>query len=468
MASVEETKPMNPNSLPKKVQTNRKVNQINIGKHELIQKCCQIVESSLDKYLDVDLHTGPIKNLDGNEIKEPLFVSKMRECHDVLTQEKSINSINQDTRIDWESMPPSLTPQGGGLKGNRAINKMQQVQALMDKIIPLVDYLHDLKRKKGKSNDGTTDDRIHIVDIGAGSGHIGLVIAWMRPDICRVTLLERKEYGSQQAQRRIDEANITNVQVANTSLHAFCDYEFDPHGDLSTEGTFGPAAVKFDLAISLHSCGVLTDAALEMSAYNRAAFCFCPCCYGQTSSNDFLRPHIPRSKALYEIREQEMPEEWDKLKRGRNKVKLFKGNEVPTPFTLVARSADCASPVDGKESFVTSRNFRLAKRCMQIADADRLCWLSEYGYSGAISSLLPLEITPKNNIIIGIPKEKIDDSFTCDIDNMEISTLALQASAIENFESEEGEKDSEREKIREAHKKWKEQFQQSLGLVGDV
>ena len=344
MGSKEESRTGIQNSLPKKVQTDRKVNQINIQKHELIQKCCEIVESSLDKHLNVQIDTESIQNQDENEIQEPLFVSKMRECHDVLTQEKSINSLNQDTRIDWESMPPSLTPQGGGLKGNRAVNKMQQVQALMDKIIPLVDYLHDLKRKKGQSN----DDRIHIVDIGAGSGHIGLVIAWMRPDTCRVTLLERKEYGSQQAQRRIDEANITNVQVANTSLHAFCDYEFDPHGDLSKQGTFGPAAVKFDLAISLHSCGVLTDAALEMCAYNRAAFCFCPCCYGQTSSNDFLRPHIPRSKALHEVKDQEMPEEWHKLKRGRNKVKLFKGNEVPTPFTLVARSADCASPVDGK------------------------------------------------------------------------------------------------------------------------
>jgi len=491
----------------------RRVDQINETKHSLIQQCCDLVEDVLNIHLQVlkgssDCSSGTSAN---DCIQEPNFVTKMRHHHDQVTNRNIYEANETDssastTIIDWDAMPPSLTPEGGGLKGNRALHKRKQVQALIDAILPLVDMLYDQKQNKmmqkkngrGKygdvddtSTDGSLDETlIHVVDIGAGSGHVGLVVAWMRPLSCRVTLLERKEYGSRQAERRAKEADLLNVLVANTSLHAFSDYnhvhehehehvqEHDPkEGDGKTQkqpsssyGMIGPAAIQFDLAISLHSCGVLTDAALEMCALNRAAFCLCPCCYGQTSSNDVLRPYMPRSVALRSLREAQMPEQWNKLKR-RGKGNSNYPNEIPKPFTLVAKSADCASAVDGIECFVKTRNFALAKRCMQIVDADRICLMSEYGYSGEIASLSPLEVTPKNNIIIGIPKERMSSSddyrrnmSTARTSRDRIPTLALKASAVENFESEEGEKDDERERIRAAHERWKHQFQDSLNI----
>jgi hypothetical protein len=462
----------------------RRVDQINETKHSVIQQCCDLVEDVLNIHLQVSKRSD-CSSSTHDCIQEPTFVRKIRHRHDQITN-RSIYEANETdisastTIIDWDAMPPSLTPEGGGLKGNRALHKRKQVQALIDAILPLVDMLYDQKqnkmqKKNGQGKFGDVDDThtdgsldetlIHVVDIGAGSGHVGLVVAWMRPLSCRVTLLERKEYGSRQAERRAKEADLQNVLVANTSLHAFCDYnhvyehdqervqEYDPKEEdgqtqkqpSTSYGMIGPAAIQFDLAMSLHSCGVLTDAALEMCALNRAAFCLCPCCYGQTSSNDVLRPYMPRSVALRSLREVQMPEQWNKLKR------KGKGhsNEIPKPFTLVAKSADCASAVDGIDCFVKTRNFALAKRCMQIVDADRICWMSEYGYSGEISSLSPLEVTPKNNIIIGIPKERMSGSdgscrdtstTTSTTIRDHISTLALRASAVENFESEEGEK----------------------------
>ena len=466
----------------------RRVDQINETKHSLIQQCCDLVEDVLNIHLQVSKRSD-CSSSTHDCIQEPTFVRKIRHRHDQITN-RSIYEANETdisastTIIDWDAMPPSLTPEGGGLKGNRALHKRKQVQALIDAILPLVDMLYDQKqnkmqKKNGQGKFGDVDDThtdgsldetlIHVVDIGAGSGHVGLVVAWMRPLSCRVTLLERKEYGSRQAERRAKEADLQNVLVANTSLHAFCDYnheheheheheqecaqEHDPkegdgqtqtqHQPSSSYGMIGPAAIQFDLAISLHSCGVLTDAALEMCALNRAAFCLCPCCYGQTSSNNVLRPYMPRSVALRSLREAQMPEQWYTMKR-RGKGN---SNEIPKPFTLVAKSADCASAVDGIDCFVKTRNFALAKRCMQIVDADRICWMSEYGYSGEISSLSPLEVTPKNNIIIGIPKERMSGSdgsctntTTTRTSRDHISTLALRASAVENFESEEGEK----------------------------
>jgi tRNA1(Val) A37 N6-methylase TrmN6 len=32
---------------------------------------------------------------------------------------------------------------------------------------------------------------VQVVDFGAGSGHVGLLVAWLRRETCAVTLLER-------------------------------------------------------------------------------------------------------------------------------------------------------------------------------------------------------------------------------------------------------------------------------------
>jgi hypothetical protein len=98
---------------------------------------------------------------------------------------------------------------------------------------------------------------------------------------------------------------------------------------------------------------------------------------------------------------------------------------------------------------------------MQIVDADGICWMAEHGYSGEVSSLLPLKVSPKNNLIIGIPRHNMHSGL-CDIVNSDVPSLALSASALENRNAEEGEKELERFRIRGAQEKWKQQFQASL------
>ena len=101
---------------------------------------------------------------------------------------------------------------------------------------------------------------------------------------------------------------------------------------------------------------------------------------------------------------------------------------------MVARSADCTSAVDSHESFVQSKNFILAKRCMQIVDADRLLWAAQHGYQIRMASLKPLDVTPKNNLIVGIPQADHKSS------DENVDMVALAASAGENAEAEAGEK----------------------------
>jgi hypothetical protein len=203
------------------------------------------------------------------------------------------------------------------------------------------------------------------------------------------------------------------------AIHEFAD-------SLSTENTF-------HLGISLHSCGVLTDAALALCLRNRAAFCLCPCCYGQTASN--LPPdYLPRSQALQELHTMSTPqpqtESSSKERRRRRKLQNTK------PFYMVARSADCTSAVDS--NFCDTQNFILAKRCMQIVDADRLLWAAQHHYSVCMSSLRPFEVTPKNNVILGMPGEQQQQENEEHV--VVVDMVALAASAGENADAEAGEK----------------------------
>jgi len=76
---------------------------------------------------------------------------------------------------------------------------------------------------------------------------------------------------------------------------------------------------------------------------------------------------------------------------------------------------------------------------MQIVDADRLLWVQQQqNYRVSMASLEPLEITPKNNVILGIP------CATATTSNREheprVAFVALAASALENADAEAGER----------------------------
>ena len=40
----------------------------------------------------------------------------------------------------------------------------------------------------------------------------------------------------------------------------------------------------FDLALGLHTCGLLADAILALARKRRSSVCLVPCCYGQAGS----------------------------------------------------------------------------------------------------------------------------------------------------------------------------------------
>lgn len=131
----------------------------------------------------------------------------------------------RDSIISWEDLPPSLDPFGGRehtlLTQARAMRKRAQLESLLAAALSLV-------------RDG---DR--VVEIGSGSGHVGLLLAHLAPK-CRVTLVELNPNKQEMIRKRLAELP-----------HVRCDV-------FSTIEDFERSGLRADVVVSLHSCGSLT------------------------------------------------------------------------------------------------------------------------------------------------------------------------------------------------------------------
>ena len=115
----------------------------------------------------------------------------------------------------------ALDPAAGELDLNRAFRKRAQISSTATHVLGLL----------------RTGD--HVVEFGAGSGHLGLLLATIRPD-CSVTLVEIKEWTCNFAQNRANALALTNCKV-------FCGSVDD----------FAASGSDFDCAVGLHCCGLL-------------------------------------------------------------------------------------------------------------------------------------------------------------------------------------------------------------------
>ena len=224
---------------------------------------------------------------------------------------------------DWESLPSNLDPACAELsedeKPGRAQRKRKQLEAMAASIMPFVDRLIEERQQQ----------RVRIVEFGSGTGHLGILIAYLRRESTHVTLVERKDYTCRIAQDRISSLKLDNVQV-------FC-------GDIED---YASSQQVFDLGTSLHSCGVLTDLILDLCCSAHASYVLCPCCYGQCSRSENLsRFQRPRSKQFAEFMNEER-------------------------FASILAGADYAIG-QGDWNFDDCPNFAKAKFCMRIVDADR-------------------------------------------------------------------------------------------------
>lgn len=91
-------------------------------------------------------------------------------------------------------------------------------------------------------------------------------------------MLDRKGHGITQAEGRVISAGLDDV----VSLF---------------EGDAGTYNSPFNLGVSLHSCGALSDVAQKVCLAAAAAYILCPCCYGQLAASGVQ----PRSEATASV-----------------------------------------------------------------------------------------------------------------------------------------------------------------------
>ncbi|XP_076760371.1 glutathione S-transferase, C-terminal domain containing [Xylocopa sonorina] len=189
-----------------------------------------------------------------------------------------------------------------------------------------------------------------IVDFCSGSGHLGILVAHFLPH-CTVILLENKEESLNRAKERVKRLKLTNIKFYQFNL----DY-FKGH---------------FDIGMSLHACGVATDLVIQQCIKKKAIFVCCPCCYG--SLHDCHHLTYPRSN-------------------------VFRGEIDPERYINLSHAAD---QTHDEKNAKTSQGYE----CMAIIDTDRKLQAEQFGYKVYLSRFVPKTCTPKNHILVGIPRK---------------------------------------------------------------
>ena len=144
------------------------------------------------------------------------------------------NRAPRSPTIDWDTVPPSLDPKGGGLKPARCARKRLQLEAM----VALVGML--------RPKDGDT-----IVDFCSGSGYVGLLLAARYPR-CHVVLLDVNARALAIGARRVADAGLVNVRTACCRVDEWS----------------GPLSI----GVALHACGAATDVAQDVCIANGAAY----------------------------------------------------------------------------------------------------------------------------------------------------------------------------------------------------
>ncbi|DAZ98359.1 TPA: hypothetical protein N0F65_000678 [Lagenidium giganteum] len=190
-----------------------------------------------------------------------------------------------------------------------------------------------------------------VVEFCAGSGYVALPLACLFPE-CTFVLLDMKKPSLDIAEERIAAAGLKNVEI-------FC-------------GLIDEYDKPFDVGIALHACGEATDMVMDQCLRAQAAFVLAPCCVGKIklSALDY-----PRSNALTQL-----------LSR--------------TEYEVMAKAADFGHV---NHAMCHSSVNVARRRCKTILESDRNQRAAEQQYQTFMCVMHPHDVTPKNDILVGIP-----------------------------------------------------------------
>ncbi|KAF4674343.1 hypothetical protein FOL47_009365 [Perkinsus chesapeaki] len=142
-------------------------------------------------------------------------------------------------QLDWRSLPSGLDPSTGCLHPDRAARKREQISGMVAAVLAVIPH-------------SSEDFRPTVVDFGAGSGHLGLLVGYMRADV-DIVLVERRPGTCGLARDRVKALGWEDrVEVVCACVQ---DYE-----------------APCDVGIGLHACGRLTDVIIDYCTRRNCSF----------------------------------------------------------------------------------------------------------------------------------------------------------------------------------------------------
>ncbi len=352
---------------------------------------------------------------------EPEFV--------LLPQPPSLSKgdTNNADGYDAEDWLFSKLPQSARVVGNhphpkRAKNKEGQLLSMLRGILSLV--------PPSSASPSTQSKRpTTIVDFGGGSGHLGIPLALLLPD-CKIIVVDFNERSisllHEKAQKVIQEVE-SEADEHRQLLYSKCVSNFSEtdripsqldlarcgkqKGTLGNLFTFCGPVEQFvgeplDLALALHLCGEATDVGLRTAIRERAAaIVVAPCCVGKLSGNAF-NPDVfhatgqnnatisyPQSQTFQKILSENQP-----------------GYKIQQDWNALAKAADYSDETEFRKARNATR--RIAKA---LLETDRRLYLQGVGYTTALAKMDPLEVTPKNDILLAWRPESFGESKNAEL-----------------------------------------------------
>ena len=297
----------------------------------------------------------------------------IRSSHASVLQKLSSASIvpfysRGSSYYDTSNLPVGCMPEGGLVPPERLERKLAQVSNMLAVAMPVVDFM--LRSPQFP--------RIRIVEFCAGSGFVGLPIAWnvltrgaSKP--FEIILLDWKGPSLDIARKRIAQTGLSAVVRVVEMDQAYFDEDFD-------------------LGVSLHACGGASDVHLKKCLDCGAAFVACPCCLGKVLHHR----QTPLSARFQEALDGVSSE----------------------PFSFVVRAGDFGhgSEVQVKGGHKEEAERRLAK---SMVEEDRRLWMEEGGYRASLRRMRPSSASAKHDMILGTPKVGAFAAFSWDADGHE-------------------------------------------------
>ncbi len=178
--------------------------------------------------------------------------------------------------VPWESLPKRLNPEhyviGKLTTVSKREKKRQQISNMIEHVNKLLPKPSSIKGKK-----------IIAVDFCCGSGHVGLVLAAMRPEI-HVYFLDCNAVALAHAETRAAEMQVKNVKFLKMDIREY-----------------PVAKLPFHVGFALHGCGPASDFVLEKCLSANASYVLCPCCIGFIQNEKEKERVLPCSKIFREV-----------------------------------------------------------------------------------------------------------------------------------------------------------------------